>query len=71
MIDNVAYLVDWRVKREVEARRREIIIAKVTSVSVAPGVRRDRSSFRSALILDLMAYAASRRFRATAIKYRL
>jgi hypothetical protein len=52
MIDNVVYLVDWRVKREVEARRREIIIAKVTSVSVAPGVQRDRSSFRSALVLD-------------------
>jgi hypothetical protein len=32
MIDNVVYLVDWRVKRAVEARRREIIIARVTSV---------------------------------------
>ena len=68
MVDNVTHLVDWRVRREAEDRRREVVVAKVTSVSATPPAARHdpgRSlpSAPSALVFDLMAYAASRRVR--------
>jgi hypothetical protein len=57
VVDNVVYLVDWRIKREVEALRREIMSGKVASVSAdRPGVGLKRNSFESARVLDLMAY---------------
>ena len=62
MIDNVVNLVDWRVRRELEARRREVVVAKVTGVSATPATARndpDRS-LPSARVFDLMTYAAWR-----------
>jgi hypothetical protein len=37
MTDNVVYLVDWRVKRDVEARRRGVMSGKVASVGRSAG----------------------------------
>jgi len=65
MIDNVTHLVNWRARRDVEARRREVVVARVAGVSIAPAVTRDDSdpSLPTAPVFDLMAYAASRRLR--------
>ena len=65
MIDNVTNLLDWRVRREAEARRREVVVARVAGVSIAPVVARNDGdpSLPNAPVFDLMAYAASRRLR--------
>jgi len=65
MIDNVTNLIDWRVRREIEARRREGVVDRGAGVSIAPAVTRNESNrpFASAPVFNLMAYAASRRLR--------
>jgi hypothetical protein len=60
MIDNVTNLTEWRVGRALKARRREIIVARVAGVSVAPAAPRSDPdcSLRSALVFDLKSHVA-------------
>jgi hypothetical protein len=61
MIDNVTNLADWRIRRALKTRRREIVVARVVGVSVtsaAPRTDPDHSLWSAPVFYLTKAHAA-------------